>query len=150
MSSLIFILCGSIKQPVSDNPADGEIDIHFAIIPAIKPSKPDEAVLGFAGGPGQSATELAASFDRDLRFARESRDILLVDQGLGCLFRRPRAKCISLCLPVLGLDLLLHRMWLSGLAFHFLKPLLSSVSRIKKLTLLFPFGLELPGCPLFC
>ena len=74
------LLCGSIKQPVSDNPADGEIDIHFAIIPAIKPSKPDEAVLGFAGGPGQSATELAAIFDRNLRFARESRDILLVDQ----------------------------------------------------------------------
>ena len=74
------LLCGSIKQPVSDNPADGEIDIHFAIIPAIKPSKPDEAVLGFAGGPGQSATELAVIFDRNLRYARESRDILLVDQ----------------------------------------------------------------------
>lgn len=74
------LLCGSIKQPLSDNPADGEIDIHFAVIPAIKPSKPDEAVLGFAGGPGQASVELAAIFDRNLRFARETRDIVLVDQ----------------------------------------------------------------------
>ncbi|MBQ4832035.1 alpha/beta fold hydrolase [Pseudoalteromonas sp. MMG010] len=74
------LMCGSIKRPLSDNPDDGEIDIHFAIIPAIKPSYPDEAVLGFAGGPGQGAIELAAVFNRNLRFARESRDILLVDQ----------------------------------------------------------------------
>lgn len=74
------LLCGSIKQPLSANPADGEIDIHFAVIPAIKPSKPDEAVLGFAGGPGQSAMDLAFIFDKNLRYARESRDILLVDQ----------------------------------------------------------------------
>ncbi|MCQ8877998.1 alpha/beta hydrolase [Pseudoalteromonas shioyasakiensis] len=74
------LMCGSIAQPLSDNPADGEIDIHFAVIPAIKPSNPDEAVLGFAGGPGQGAIDLARVFDHNLRFARETRDIVLVDQ----------------------------------------------------------------------
>ena len=74
------LMCGSIAQPLSDNSADGEIDIHFAVIPAIKPSNPDEAVLGFAGGPGQGAIDLARVFDHNLRFARETRDIVLVDQ----------------------------------------------------------------------
>ena len=74
------LMCGSIAQPLSDNPADGKIDIHFAVIPAIKPSNPGEAVLGFAGGPGQGAVDLARIFNRNLRFARETRDIVLVDQ----------------------------------------------------------------------
>ncbi|MEI8705740.1 alpha/beta fold hydrolase [Pseudoalteromonas sp. B62] len=74
------LMCGSIKRPLSDSSADGEIDINFAIIPAIKPSHPDEAALAFAGGPGQGAIELAAIFNRNLRFVRETRDILLVDQ----------------------------------------------------------------------
>ncbi|WP_404338686.1 alpha/beta hydrolase [Pseudoalteromonas mariniglutinosa] len=74
------LLCGSIRQPLSDNPAEGDIAIHFAIIPAIKASYPDEAVLGFAGGPGQGAIDIAAIFNRNLRFARETRDIILVDQ----------------------------------------------------------------------
>jgi pimeloyl-ACP methyl ester carboxylesterase len=74
------LMCGSIKRPLSQNSKDGEIDIHFAIIPAIKPSHPDEAVLAFAGGPGQGAIDLAAIFNRNLRYARETRDIVLVDQ----------------------------------------------------------------------
>ncbi|TMO69556.1 alpha/beta fold hydrolase [Pseudoalteromonas aurantia] len=74
------LLCGSIKQPLSYETNEGEIEIHFAVIPAIKKSHPTEAILGFAGGPGQSAVELAAIFNRNLRYARENRDILLVDQ----------------------------------------------------------------------
>ncbi|KAF7774041.1 hypothetical protein PCIT_a0425 [Pseudoalteromonas citrea] len=82
------LLCGSIKQPLSYETNKGEIDIHFAVIPAIKQSYPTEAVLGFAGGPGQSAVELAAIFNRNLRYARENRDILLVDQrGTGKSFK---------------------------------------------------------------
>ena len=74
------LMCGSIAQPLSDDPSEGEITIHFAVIPAIKPSHPEEAVLGFAGGPGQGAIDLARIFDHNLRFARETRDIVLVDQ----------------------------------------------------------------------
>lgn len=71
--------CGSIKQPLTAE-GSGSIDIHFAVIPAIKSLYPNEAVLAFAGGPGQSAFDAAAVFENALRFARETRDIILVDQ----------------------------------------------------------------------
>lgn len=72
--------CGHIMRPISDNPADGEFELHFTVIPAIKNAYPDEAILAFAGGPGQSATEIAASFERSLSVARQHRAIILVDQ----------------------------------------------------------------------
>lgn len=78
------LLCGTVQQPLSAKAVkDAEnqtISIHFAIIPAIKPLYPTEAVLAFAGGPGQSAFDASAVFAQALRYARENRDILLVDQ----------------------------------------------------------------------
>lgn len=76
------LLCGTLQQPLAGVTESGKetISIHFAIIPAIKPLHPTEAVLAFAGGPGQSAFDAAAVFANALRYARESRDILLVDQ----------------------------------------------------------------------
>ncbi|WP_350432131.1 alpha/beta fold hydrolase [Shewanella sp. H8] len=73
--------CGKIT--VAENPKlpDGkQIDIHFAILPAIKNTHPDEALLAIAGGPGQSAIENAAGFNRMLTKVRQQRDILLIDQ----------------------------------------------------------------------
>ncbi len=88
--------CGSIKQPLrpdEQGPDAATIDIHFAIIPAIKPSHSTEAVMAFAGGPGQGAIEFAGGFARSLRYVRETRDILLVDQrGTG---RSQRLQCES-------------------------------------------------------
>ena len=72
--------CGVITQPLNSNTPEQTIDIHFMVIPAIKPLYPDEAVMAFAGGPGQSAIESAAGFSRILKYARENRDIILVDQ----------------------------------------------------------------------
>lgn len=76
------LLCGSIRRPLDATaPSQGAgIDIHFAVLPAINPLHRQEAVLAFAGGPGQSAFDAAATFAHALRYARESRDILLVDQ----------------------------------------------------------------------
>ncbi|MGP9799836.1 alpha/beta hydrolase [Rheinheimera sp. NSM] len=76
------MLCGSIRRPLhaAAPSQDAGIDIHFAVLPAINPLHPQEAVLGFAGGPGQAAFDAAATFAHALRYARESRDILLVDQ----------------------------------------------------------------------
>ncbi|MFC3034569.1 alpha/beta fold hydrolase [Pseudoalteromonas fenneropenaei] len=74
------LLCGSIMRPISENPQDGEFALHFTIIPAIKNAHPDEMVLAFAGGPGQSATEIAGAFNKALHIARQKRAILLVDQ----------------------------------------------------------------------
>lgn len=72
--------CGKISQPLSETKTEQKIDIHFMVIPAIKPLYPQEAIIAFAGGPGQSATEIAANFERILKYARENRDIILVDQ----------------------------------------------------------------------
>ena len=76
------LLCGKITQPLDATvPSEGaSINIHFAVLPAINPLHRQEAVLAFAGGPGQSAFDAAATFAHILRHARENRDILLVDQ----------------------------------------------------------------------
>ncbi|AZZ98552.1 alpha/beta hydrolase [Pseudoalteromonas sp. R3] len=73
------LLCGSVEQPLSASSSE-KISIHYAVIPAIKQVHPTEAILAFAGGPGQSAIDVAAVFARVLRYAREERDIILVDQ----------------------------------------------------------------------
>jgi pimeloyl-ACP methyl ester carboxylesterase len=73
--------CGKMSVPENPKQPDGkQIDIHFAILPAIKNTYPDEALLAIAGGPGQSAIENAASFNRMLSKVRQQRDILLIDQ----------------------------------------------------------------------
>ncbi|GGB57590.1 alpha/beta hydrolase [Shewanella inventionis] len=73
--------CGKITVPENPKLADGkQIDIHFAILPAIKNTHPDEALLAISGGPGQSAIENAAGFNRMLTKVRQNRDILLIDQ----------------------------------------------------------------------
>ncbi|WP_440055803.1 alpha/beta hydrolase [Pseudoalteromonas sp. T1lg65] len=72
--------CGVVSQPLNSQQPDQKIDIHFMVIPAIKPLYKEEAVIAFAGGPGQSAVEIAANFERFLAGARENRDIILVDQ----------------------------------------------------------------------
>nr|WP_144214424.1 alpha/beta hydrolase [Shewanella donghaensis] len=73
--------CGSLELP--ENPAmpNGKtISIHYAVLPAIKPSFQKQAMFAIAGGPGQSAIENAAGFNRVLAKVRQDRDILLVDQ----------------------------------------------------------------------
>lgn len=75
------VQCGSLL--VAENPAkpDGKkITVHYAVLPAIKPSFKKQAMLAIAGGPGQSAIENAAGFDRVLAKVRQDRDILLIDQ----------------------------------------------------------------------
>ncbi|WP_428848313.1 alpha/beta hydrolase [Shewanella olleyana] len=75
------VQCGSLL--VAENPAkpDGKkIAVHYAVLPAIKPSFKTQAMLAIAGGPGQSAIENAAGFDRVLAKVRQDRDILLIDQ----------------------------------------------------------------------
>ncbi|UJF22311.1 alpha/beta hydrolase [Shewanella sp. OMA3-2] len=73
--------CGKISVPENPQKPDGKhIDIHFAILPAIKDTHPSEALLAIAGGPGQSAIEHAAGFDKLLSKVRQQRDILLIDQ----------------------------------------------------------------------
>jgi pimeloyl-ACP methyl ester carboxylesterase len=75
------LLCGAVQVAENPNkPSGKKINIHYAILPAIKNGYEKEALLAIAGGPGQSAIENAASFNRMLSKVRQNRDILLVDQ----------------------------------------------------------------------
>ncbi|MCE9680518.1 alpha/beta hydrolase [Shewanella sp. AS1] len=73
--------CGFVNVPENYSEPDGkQIQIHYVVLPAIKPSFTQEALLAIAGGPGQSAIENAAGFDRIFNKVRQQRDILLIDQ----------------------------------------------------------------------
>ncbi|RLV59107.1 alpha/beta fold hydrolase [Parashewanella curva] len=75
------VLCGMVTVPENPNkPNARNIDIHYAILPAIKNQHPSEAFVAIAGGPGQSAIDNAAGFNRTFSKIRETRDILLIDQ----------------------------------------------------------------------
>lgn len=81
-----------------DEPSGPMIDIHFVVLPAIKPIKTDEVFLPITGGPGQSAIDNAASFGRTFAKIRETRDILLIDQrgtGRSNLLACPEDKTLS-------------------------------------------------------
>ena len=74
-------LCGSVSRALDPlQPRGQRVDIHFAVLPALARRKAADAVFFFAGGPGQSAIDLAGPLSR--RFVRLSnrRDLVFVDQ----------------------------------------------------------------------
>ncbi len=91
--------CGSVS--VSENyqqPNGKKIDIHYAILPATKATHPQQALLAIAGGPGQSALELAQAFNTTFSKVRQTRDILLIDQrGTG---RSNKLDCEEISKPL--------------------------------------------------
>ena len=88
-------LCGSVKRPLDPAaPAGTSIDVHYAVLPALARNKHPDPVFFFAGGPGQSAIEVAGSVARLLARVSNRRDIVLVDQrGTG---RSAPLRCPSL------------------------------------------------------
>ncbi|MCS5593913.1 MAG: alpha/beta hydrolase [Porticoccaceae bacterium] len=91
--------CGYVK--VAENPSNPngrKINIHYAVIPAVKNIYPNQAFLAIAGGPGQSAIDNAPLFDNTFGQVRETRDILLIDQrgtGRSNILQCPEDKDIS-------------------------------------------------------
>jgi len=74
-------LCGSVRRALDPaRPAGPAIDVHFAVLPALAPNKRPDPVFFFAGGPGQSAIDLAGSVSRLLGRVSNRRDIVLIDQ----------------------------------------------------------------------
>ena len=73
--------CGRLQRPLDPARPDGpKIDLHFAVLPAVaRPKKPDP-VFFLAGGPGQSAIELAGPVSRLLVRLSNRRDLVLIDQ----------------------------------------------------------------------
>ncbi len=74
-------LCGRVKRPLDPAQPQGvQIDVHYAVLPALARRKAADPVFFFAGGPGQSAIDLAGPLSK--RYARFSnrRDLVFVDQ----------------------------------------------------------------------
>jgi len=74
-------LCGSVRRPLDPAAPQGtQIDVHFAVLPALARNRKPDPVFFFAGGPGQSAIEIAGSVARMLGRLSNRRDIVLIDQ----------------------------------------------------------------------
>lgn len=73
--------CGQVRRPLDPAaPRGRQIEVHFAVLPALARHKHPDPVVVFAGGPGQSAIDLAGSWSRLLARLGNRRDIVLVDQ----------------------------------------------------------------------
>ncbi len=73
--------CGTFV--VSENRAESNgrtIGLHVVVLPALSKPAREDAVTYLAGGPGDAATELAATRSEQLSALNLDRDILLVDQ----------------------------------------------------------------------
>lgn len=76
-----YVQCGALDVPLDYEAPEGEqISVGFVILPSFNPSPTRPPLVFLAGGPGQSATSLAAQIDRMFADARAERDILLIDQ----------------------------------------------------------------------
>lgn len=74
-------LCGTLPRPLDPQAPDGtQIDLHVTVLPAVARNKKPDAVMFFAGGPGQAASELAPQIGRMLSRLSNRRDIVLIDQ----------------------------------------------------------------------
>ena len=75
------VLCGVLSRPLDPARPDGKkIDVRFAVIPALARNKEPDPVFYFAGGPGQSAVELAGSLVPIFSRVLDRRDLVLMDQ----------------------------------------------------------------------
>jgi pimeloyl-ACP methyl ester carboxylesterase len=73
--------CGRLSRPLDPaQPAGTQIAIHYAVLPALARRKLPDPVFVFAGGPGQSAIDVAAPMSRTLGRFLNRRDVVLVDQ----------------------------------------------------------------------
>lgn len=73
--------CGTLTVPEDRaNPAGRQVDLHIAVIPAIKRSPEPDPLFLLAGGPGQSAVEAFPAMIPLMFLIHQERDIVLVDQ----------------------------------------------------------------------
>jgi pimeloyl-ACP methyl ester carboxylesterase len=75
------LICGQIKRPLNPaEPAGTQIDIHFLVVPAMARNKQPDPVLMLAGGPGQSAINVAPMVTGRLARLNNRRDLVFIDQ----------------------------------------------------------------------
>lgn len=74
-------LCGSVQRALDPaRPRGPTITVHYAVLPALARNKRPDPVFFFAGGPGQSAIEIAPQVAAMLARFANRRDIVLIDQ----------------------------------------------------------------------
>lgn len=75
------IACGQLWRPLDPTrPAGRQIEIHYLVMPAMARNKQPDPVLLLAGGPGQSAIEIAATVLPRLARLNNRRDLIFIDQ----------------------------------------------------------------------
>jgi len=73
--------CGVVKRPLDPaQPQSVLIDVHYAVVPALARHKAGDAVFFFAGGPGQSAIDLAGPLAARYGRLNQQRDLVFIDQ----------------------------------------------------------------------
>ena len=75
------VRCGVVQRALDPARPDGPmIDVHFVVVPAIARRKLPDPVFLLAGGPGQSAIEVAPALMGLLTRLGNRRDLVFVDQ----------------------------------------------------------------------
>ena len=75
------VQCGHIQRPLNPAQPEGKkIDIHYVVVPSQDRNKLKDAVFLLAGGPGQSAIELAGFGQAIFGRLNRRRDLVFVDQ----------------------------------------------------------------------
>ena len=73
--------CGRVQRPLDPSrPQGASIDVHVAVLPALSRRKAEDPVFFLAGGPGQSAIEMAGPLSRRFSRLNQRRDLVFVDQ----------------------------------------------------------------------
>jgi pimeloyl-ACP methyl ester carboxylesterase len=73
--------CGSVTRPLDPaRPQGPQIEVHFAVLPALAQRKIIDPVFFFAGGPGQSAITLAGPLSQQFSRLNNRRDLVFIDQ----------------------------------------------------------------------
>lgn len=75
------LLCGSVQRALDPARPDGiRIEVHYVIVPALARRKLPDPVFPLAGGPGQSAIDVAGATMGVFARLNNRRDIVFVDQ----------------------------------------------------------------------
>jgi len=73
--------CGSLQRPLDPAAPQGtQITVHVAVVPAMARHKAPDPVVFFAGGPGQSAIDLAGTLASRYSRLGQRRDLVFIDQ----------------------------------------------------------------------
>lgn len=75
------LLCGKIRRPLDPQAPQGQqIEVHYLIVPAMARNKQPDPVAMLAGGPGQSAINIAPLVLPRLARLNNRRDLVFIDQ----------------------------------------------------------------------